>query len=91
MPKSLTFAAIPVFLATSLVWIAGVSNHTFLVNEIGLYVGIFLIPATLVCVCSWLIFHEQIWRRVVGLICVLPCIGVWVLSLLLVYNGFKIH
>lgn len=56
MPKSLIYSATPVFLATTVVWIFGVSNHKFLANEIWLYVGIFLLPATAVCTCSWLIF-----------------------------------
>ncbi len=91
MPKSLIYSAIPVFLTTTIVWILGVSNHTFLANELWLYVGIFMLPAMSVCVCSWLIFCPQTWRRAVGAICLLPCLGIWVLSLLLVYNGFKIH
>lgn len=91
MPKSLIYSATPVFLATTVVWIFGVSNHKFLANEIWLYVGIFLLPATAVCTCSWLIFGDQVWRRVIRLICLLPSCGIWVLLLLLVYNGFRIH
>jgi hypothetical protein len=91
MPKSLIYSAVPVFLATTIAWIIGVSNHTFLAKEFWLYVGIFLIPGLLVCGCSWLIFHSQLWRRILGLIILVPCLAIWVLSLLLVSNGFKIH
>lgn len=91
MPKSLIYSAVPVFLTTTIVWIFGVSNHTFLANEFWLYVGIYLIPAVLVCVCSWLIFNRKPWYRLIGLIAIIPCAGIWVISLLLVYSGFKIH
>lgn len=91
MPKSFIYPAIPVFLATTIVWIIGVSNHVFLASEFWLYVGIFLIPAMSVCGCSWLIFQDQLWRRVTGLVIILPCFGIWALSLLLVYHGFRIH
>ena len=90
MPKSLIYSAIPVFLTTSIVWVIGVSNHTFIANEIWLYVGI-LIPATSVYGCSCLVFREPLWRQAIGLVLLIPCVGVWVLSLLLVSNGFKIH
>ena len=91
LPKSAIYTAIPVYLTTTVVWIIGVSNHTFLASEFWLYVGIFLVPASLVCVSSWLIFHRNIWCRVAGLIMVLPAAALWVISLLLVYGGFKIH
>jgi hypothetical protein len=60
-------------------------------REIWLYIGIYLIPALLVCGCSWLILRKQMWQRVIGVLLLLPSLGVWVLSLLLVYAGFKIH
>ena len=91
VPKGLTYTAILVFLATAVVWTISVSNHTFLAREFWLYVGIFLIPAMLVCGCSWLIFHGQRWRRAIGMIMLVPCLGIWVLSLMLVYSGFNIH
>lgn len=91
LTKSLIYTAVPVFLATAIVWIIGVSNHTFLANEFWLYVGIFFIPAMSVCGSSWLIFHRKLWFRVAGLVTILPSIGIWIVSLLLVFNGFKIH
>jgi len=91
LPKGFMYTAIPVFLTTTIVWIIGVSNHTFLAREFWLYVGIFLVPAMLVCGCSWLVFHGQRWRRAIGMIMLVPCLGIWVLSLMLVYSGFKIH
>ena len=91
IPKSFLIAAVPVFAVTSIIWIIGVSNHTFLAREIGLYIGIFFLPALLVCGCAWMIFQERVWLRVVGAILALPALGIWVLSLLLVYAGFKIH
>ena len=91
VPKSVTYSAIPVFLITSVVWIIGVSNHTFLMREFWLYVGIFTIPAAFVVGSFWLISDDPPWRRILGLILLIPSLGVWGLSLLLVYIGFKIH
>jgi len=91
MPKSIPYTAIPVFLVTSFVWAVAVSRHTFLAREFWLYVGMFLLPALLVCVSSWLVFQKTLWLRIVGGILALPSLGVWGLSLLLVWIGFKIH
>lgn len=91
MPKSLIYSAVPVMLTTSIVWLIGVSTHTFLMSEFWLYVGIFFVPAMLVCGSSWLIFLDRVALRVLGIVLMLPSLGIWVLSLLLVYGGFKIH
>ncbi len=91
MPKSLTYTAMPVFLVTSAAWVIGLSTQRLLMSEVWLYVGIFLLPALAVCACSWLIFQNIIWRKAIGAILLLPCLAVWLLSLLLVANGFKIH
>lgn len=80
-----------IFAITSVVWIAGVSNHIFLLREFWIYVGIFLVPAASVCACIWLISRDPTWRRVLGFIVLIPSTGIWLLSLLLVYHGFKIH
>ena len=76
IPKSVLIAAVPVFAVTSVVWIIGVTNHTFLAREIWLYIGIFLLPALLVCGCVWMIFQERVWLRVVGVILALPGLGI---------------
>lgn len=90
-PRGLIFFASFVFLTTTLVWIYGVSNHRFLMSEFWLYVGIYLIPALLVCGCVWLIFRKQTWQRATGVVLLLPALGIWVISLVLVFAGFKIH
>jgi hypothetical protein len=91
VPKGLKYSSITVFLITSVVWIIGVTHHTFLAQEFWLYVGIFTIPAALVCGSFWLMFDGPTWRRIFGLIILVPSLGVWGLSLLLVSVGFKIH
>ncbi|UCH47398.1 MAG: hypothetical protein JSU95_15160 [Betaproteobacteria bacterium] len=91
LPRSLIYSVPPVFVVTGIVWIYGVSRHTFLASEIGIYVSIFLIPAAAVCACVWLIFQKRIWGRVIGLLLVLPSCAIWAVSLLLVANGFRIH
>lgn len=91
LPRSTVLTAAFVFLTTSLVWFYSVTNHNFLMSEIWFYLIIFFVPALLVCGCSWLIIRKQMWLRAVGGVLLLPSVGVWVLSLLLVYAGFKIH
>ena len=91
MPRSLIYSALPVLLLTSIAWIIGVSRHTFLASEFWIYVGIFLIPGAAVCTCCWLIFQKRAWGRILGLLLVLPSLGLWGLSMLLVSIGFKIH
>ena len=91
VPKSLIFSVLPVFLATSIVWIYGVSRHTFLASEIGIYVGMFLVPGAAVCTSIWLIFQKRTWGRVTGFLLLLPSLAIWAVSLLLVAIDFKIH
>lgn len=91
MPRSIALSALPVFAITSAVWIYGVTHHRFLANEIGIYVGIFLIPGAAICTSIWLLFRKQLWSRITGAILLLPSLSVWVLSLMLVSVGFKIH
>jgi hypothetical protein len=91
VPKSLIYASIAVFGLTSIIWISGVANHSFLASEFWIYVAIFLVPASAVCACIWLVFRGPLWQRIIGLILLLPSLGVWIISLLLVLNGFRIH
>ena len=91
MPRSLVLSVLPVFAITSAVWIYAVSHHTFLANEIGIYIGIFLIPGAAVCTCTWLLFRKQLRSRITGGILLIPSLGIWLLSLMLVFVGFKIH
>jgi hypothetical protein len=91
MPRSALYVAVPVVLISSVVWIVALGRHTFLAREIWLYIGLFTVPAGLVCVSAWMILQRRLWVRVVGGVLALPALGVWGLSLLLVWVGFKIH
>ena len=91
LPKSLIISAVPVFLITSAAWIYGVSRHTFLAQELGIYIGIFIVPGAAVCASIWLILQRRTWGRVAGLLLIVPSLAVWTVSLLLVANGFRIH
>ena len=91
MPRSVVYTAVPVYLLTAAAWAIGISNHRFLWSEFWLYALIFLVPAGLVCVSSWLLFMQRTWARVLGIVMVLPSAAIWLLSLLLVSNGFRIH
>ena len=91
MPKPLLYFFIFVFGSTSVVWVAGITNHTFLASEFWIYVGIFFLPASAVCVCAWLALRDLLWIRDTGLVLLFPALAMWVISLLLVFNGFRIH
>ena len=91
MPRSLVYSALPVFIITTGVWVYGVTHHTFLAREIGIYIGLFLIPGAIVCTCCWLVFQQRTWGRILGALLLLPGLGIWGLTLLLVAIGFKIH
>lgn len=91
MPKSVIYTAVPVFLVTAVVWIAGLWDYTFYPRDFWFYVVIFLLPGGLVVLSAWLIFIDRIWTRVLGAVLVLPSLGIWILSLMLAYGEFRIH
>lgn len=80
-----------VYTLTIVSWAYGLSHHRFLWQEFWLYVGLFFIPSGAVCFCAWLMRQQVMWQRVLGLVGILPALGLWGLFLLLVSNGFKIH
>lgn len=88
---AIVHAAIAVFVITVIVWAVGISKHRFLISEFWLYVIIFIAPAGLLCVSLWLILMQRTWLRVVGALLALPGLVIWLVSLLLVYGGFRIH
>ena len=91
VPRSLVYTVVTVFSITSAVWIYGVTHHRFLASEIGIYIGIFLIPGAAVCTSIWLLLRKRPWNRIAGAILLIPGLGIWVLSLMLVSVGFRIH
>jgi len=38
-----------------------------------------------------LLLHREFWRITVGILCMIPSLVLWLGSLVLVANGFKIH
>ncbi|GEM_PF-2945225 len=80
-----------VYAATALTWIYGITHHRFLMREFWLYAGIFFIPGALVCLSTWLTLQKAWWKRVTGALTLLPGMAIWLISLLLVTAGFKIH
>ena len=91
MRRRLAFITASVYTVTAIVWIAGLWDYTFYARDFWFHVVLFLVPAALVAGCAWLILVERIWVRVLGAVLALPCIGIWILSLLLAYGEFRIH
>lgn len=91
MRKVLRFTALAVFAVTTVVWAYALTQHRFLMREFWLYVGIFMIPGLAICFSVWLLMLKKWWWKLSGAILLIGSLGVWVLSLLLVWVGFKIH
>ena len=51
----------------------------------------FVVPAAMLLGALWVLVDKAPWRMVVGLFLLLPAGAVWLLSLLLVLSGFRIH
>jgi len=91
MSKTIKYSAVILFVVTSATWVFALFKHTFLMRELGLYVMIFLIPIVLVLISEWVMNHRNVWRRFVGVLLLIPSLGIWVVALMLVSVGFKIH
>lgn len=91
MPRKLVFSGVSVYAVTAIVWIAGLWDHTLYARDFWFYVVMFLVPGGLVVLSAWLIFMDRIWARVLGAALALPCLGIWILSLMLAYGEFRIH
>ncbi|MDX1556540.1 MAG: hypothetical protein R3212_10980 [Xanthomonadales bacterium] len=91
MPRALKYTALIVFGITAVVWAYALTQHRFLMREFWLYVGIFMIPGLAICFSLWLLMLKKWWWKLIGFVLLIGSVGVWVLSLLLVWVGFKIH
>lgn len=91
MSPTIKYSAVIIFAINTGVWIYGLSKHRFLFNEIWLYLAIFLVPGLVILGSMWLMGKPPTWRRVLGFLIFLAGMVVWLVSLLLVYGGFKIH
>lgn len=91
MPKAVRITAIIVFAITAVVWAYALTQHTFLMREFWIYVGIFAVPGLAVCISLWLTLLKHWSWKLIGTICLLLSLATWVLALLLVWVGFKIH
>ncbi len=91
MSRLTVFAAVTILAVTGAIWLYGVSHHRFVPGEFWLYALIFLLPAGLVYTSLWILLHREFWRITVGILCMIPSLVLWLGSLVLVANGFKIH
>ena len=86
-------ASLVIFGITLIVWVysfitLNIPIHT---NEIALLGLIFVVPAAWVSGSIWVMLDARLWRQLSGVVLLLPGTAVWVLSLMLVSVGFKIH
>ena len=91
MTRNVVIPAILVYTVTAIVWFAGLWDYTFYARDFWFHVVLFLLPGGLVVLSAWLILMDRVWARVLGAVLALPCLGIWVLSLLLAYGEFRIH
>ena len=91
MTRRVAYAAGAVYLVTSVVWFAGLRDYTFYARDFWFYVVMFLVPGGLVVGSAWLVLTARVWARVLGALLALPCLGIWILSLMLAYGEFRIH
>ncbi|HKJ17063.1 MAG TPA: hypothetical protein VJ984_06935 [Xanthomonadales bacterium] len=83
--------AIVVFVVSAIVWVYALTQHTFLLDEIWLYVGFFLIPIAAICAALWFFRLRNGWWKLLGTLLLIISVLVWLSILLLVSGGFKIH
>ena len=86
-------ASLVIFGITLIVWVysfitVNIPIHT---NEIALLGLIFVVPAAWVSGAIWVMLDARLWRQLLGVLLLLPGIAAWVISLMLVSVGFKIH
>jgi len=68
MYKLIRATAIVVFSVTTAVWVYALTQHTFLLKEFWIYVGIFLVPGIAVCLSLWLMRLRKWWWKLIGTI-----------------------
>lgn len=87
------FATVAIFGITAAVWVYSFSalNIPVRADEIAIFVLLFVVPAGLVSGATWIMLDVHWWRILLGILVLLPSIAIWVLSLMLVSAGFKIH
>lgn len=86
-------ASLAIFGITLIVWVhsfvtLNIPIHT---NEVALLGLIFVVPAAWVSAAIWVMLDARLWRQLLGVLLLLPGVAIWVLSLMLVSVGFKIH
>ena len=91
MTKAIKRTALVVFTISTGVWVYALTQHTFLMREVWLYVGIFLVPGLAICLSLWLMKLKGWGWKLIGTIFMIASLFVWGASLLLVSGGFKIH
>jgi len=89
--RRIALVAAGIYLITAIVWTAGLYDEKLYARDFWFYVVLFLVPGGLVLLSVWLIFIDRVWTRVLGVLLVLPSLGIWILSLLLAYGEFRIH
>ena len=85
------YSALFMLLVTTAIWVFALFQHTFIFNEIWLYLAMFLGPVLLILFSEWLVLQKSSWLKFFGVILLIAGVIVWLLSLMLVVVGFKIH
>lgn len=86
-------ATLAIFGITTLVWIHAFAtiNIRMRIDEIAALALVFVVPAGLVSAAIWILLDARWWRRLLGIVLLLPSVIIWGLSLMLANAGFRIH
>ena len=87
------YATLAIFGITTAVWIYSFATKNIVMRseEIAFLALLFVVPAGLVSAAIWILLDARWWRRMLGVLLLLPGLVIWGLSLLLTVSGFKIH
>jgi hypothetical protein len=90
-PKLIRNSALFLLLVTTAFWVFALFQHNFKIDEIWLYLAMFFAPVLLILFSEWLVLQKSKWLKFFGVILLIASAIVWLLSLMLVVVGFKIH
>lgn len=87
------FATLVIFGITATVWMHAFATKTIRLRseEIAILGLLFVVPAGLVSAAIWIMLDRRWWRILLGIVLLVPALGIWVLSLMLANAGFRIH
>ena len=93
MPKAAVRITIIVAAVSLIAWIYGyiIGNNGYHWRDFWFFVVLYFIPVVLIAFGSWMAFHPDPWRKLLGVAMLVPSVVIWVLYLMLAASAFRIH